>query len=422
MEDKRIYMESEALRTSVKILPGKVISHKSEHLCLKESFTSRESTLSLRTVCEVVQKGLADHSSPRRIMIVGDHGSGKTTFLKNSIVEILNRKIVHKDDILYFDLGRHISLESINQLCSNLAKEMSLRRESAILGKSGTKESERKEAVMRVLTHYKVIFIDDIDMDGRRIWKYITKCINKNELKDTLIIGTSSNAKQNDNLVNGTTNETLVTIPVPPITSLDIDLMSKMENFKETEVESVSAFLSFSQMSTIASPEVLTCIRENPFAVKIMISAVHHKIIDFQAFVNLCQQIPNNLSKTPLHIVLFILFQKLHPSEIWLLYQLSYLRSPLPVKNNNCQQQLFNLINLCLVDSSHSLSEEALRVVVPNGICIVIHELIPDTIQIQAEYGDITSLKLWKDLLAPKLKELLSDAKNQAWPFIPETW
>ena len=326
------------------------------------------------------------------IVVSGDAGVGKTTIMKHLVARITESGLFSQNEVMCVSIMEHSSLDSFYSLCSRIARQINLRKDSAALEELEGPRDRKDIAVLNVLKHFQLLFFDDIDADDHETWKYVLG-ITKKCGHSLQVIGSSSNnvRKNYENLQN---------LHMFHVNSID---NTEMRELFGKLLHNDGPFPEF--YFTLASGI--------PFNICAISSILNHnKNISFLVQCSANVNVDDTGSQFP-----SVITSQLDHRNKYLLAQLSKIRRPLPVKDSTVFK---TLLDSALVLLEYQGTQAFL--LVPSSIQKMRKSLMTYDDLACDEFKNCSALELWKDIMSPKLKEILRGCETENWTFVPESW
>ena len=324
------------------------------------------------------------------IIVNGDPGIGKSTLARHLVGKVIRERVFVESEVLCVSIYEHSSIDSLYSLCSKIARKLNLRKDSAALEELEGSRERKDAAVLNVLRHFRLVFFDDIDADDCEIWKHVM-AITKDVGQSLLVIGTSVNiGKGNQDLQN------LKTFKINSIKEDEIKgLFGNMLHIDETFP---GVYLKFAQgvPSNVCIISRFLMLKGNTsYFLPYLANKKAHEISS-------C--FPS------------VLASELDFRSKYQLAQLCKIRRPIPVKDVTC---FSTLQSYGLVIVKHQGEQAFLSV--PSTIQ-KIHKSLTSSDHEHSDLRKYSAAELWKDIMSPKLQEILIGCQKENWTFVPESW
>ena len=352
-------------------------------------------------------------NDPTCVVVYGEPGSGRTTFLSKVCDTLLERNL-KQSEICGLRVRAGCSAQSLWNFLSGISKERQDKATASLLLQSSAKLSKKYEAAQAFISsNFKLVCIDDVFSDGGLVWSHLSQLLPK--IKAHVVV---SKRKEAPLIQSTLTEQTVLSVELKGIgmDSLKQFLSNKLPHWK----------LSDDQLLRIC-----TMLNGNPASLQILTNAVNEFKLPSEsfdsAFLTNSEPLKEEKSSGFLRVLQFV-FQHLTVWEKQVLGQLCQLREPLPLKT--VSGEIGKLVRLGLVD------KEAIRedtrtnkgihsVSVPCCIQLSSLQLIDSSehngLSHEAQLH-FSVFDLWYGLLSEKLHQLVNDAQGNAWPFVPEKW
>eukprot|EP00794_Sanderia_malayensis_P009176 gene9176-10150_t len=342
--------------------------------------------------CDVVKEFIEDKNSLLKVILInGKHGAGKTTILNRVVNEVSFKHILEQDDITCFAVKSHTSIHSLYSFCSKIARNENLKQEFSILEELEGKKERKDLAVRTVLGRFKLICIDNVDADGFRVWSYLQSHFMTTDASVVIVATLSS--------------------PIESIAKNDYEIFHT-HPLTETEALDLIKFKSQIDIAMSSNRKHLLSLGQGlPINICLLSNLLVSK-------GECCLAQHGNFNKEDGDRSVFDIINKgLDCQSKYLLQQICQLRKPIPVHDPTIFEKLidFGLIESCLVKGYLFLS-------VAPGVQHYSGCLTQCHAHETHNLSRLSSAELWKDLLSPRLRELLLDCQNKGWVFVPESW
>ena len=344
------------------------------------------------------------------IQILGDPGSGCTTFAQAICISLINNEYCTEQQLLFTRVQPECNEASVWNLFSELAKEKQEKEIASVFSQTSVKLLKKLETLVQFLQlNFKVICLDDVGCDGLFVFKLISSALLRASCK---VVITSSED------IRGT-----AFIAWEDCCSVHV------KGFKEVLLpDHCTMFSSLSRQSLMSrAKNILSC---NPVAYKVFSNFVN----EFSLSVEQAEDQLDNLERYKLEnqqpfnaveLVLKLLSNWLDQTEMVSLLQLSQLRQPLPVLKTQSVSKLARLSLLTIRESKQNNAMVVYFVTMP--ICIQRYfqdefrknKIKDDEVKMKEKF-DV--LQLWLSLLSKELLVLIDNAESSEWPFVPEKW
>ena len=331
--------------------------------------------------------------SVHHFVVAGQVGSGKSTLLSH----VLNQAVFDKcfftpEQVMRISLKPHSSIFSLYSFFSKLAQNFNLRKDAAALEELEGRQERKDLAVLKVLRRFRLICIDDIDADGFKILKHLNKILDAYD-QPLIVVSTCQSIKDFQSHSN---DKDALTFVVKPLNNQDA--MKMFETLLDLGIG-------------VSIPETYVHLAKGiPSNVCVISGMLNY----YQDVAYLTQLTPASETQAPL---LCILNNELDCLSKYLLDQLCQMKRPIPVHDPTVFEKLikFGLVN----------SELRCGYIFVSATSTML-KLYPEVIKCQSHNIDnitqFSATELWKDLLSPKLREILVACQTRGDTFVPESW
>lgn len=322
------------------------------------------------------------------IVVSGDAGVGKSTVVKHFISKCLEAGIFSEKEVLCVSVKEHNSEDSFYSLCSNIARSLNLRKDSAALEELEGSRERKDVAVLSVLRNFRLVFLDDIDADEHEIWHHVLS-ITKEFGQSLLVVGTSLSIRKHYGDLHNLK-------------------MFSVNSINEAEMKELYGILL--HIDGPFPESYLKIANGIPSNICIMSSILKHNascILPFSTNTNVDDR--SSLCAT-------VIAAQLDCRSKYLLAQLCKIRRPIPVKDVT---PFNDLLNYGLAVTQYQGKQALLTV--PSSIKKIHGSLITCNLQ-HDDFKNCSPTELWKEIMSPKLKEILIGCQKENWTFVPESW
>lgn len=314
-------------------------------------------------------------NGPLKIMIQGDDGIGKSFVLKKIILKCV--QVFKALPVLYLSATEECGIESLYQLCSEVAEQLDLGKDSAVLSRYESTEIEKQDCLYKILNGIKTIIIDDADANNFKLWTFLSTFISEKKLKANLL-GSKLIAVR----LKGTND-------VPVIHTIKGLTPHELFNLYPIHASLDSSYASH------GNPSI------------------------FQMLLKLTPEERQGIFADEITTVVNNILMRLKYGEVYFLSQIALCRKPIPLLKE-AFDMMPHIVSYGLVERSES--QKCNTVWFKNCIRRAVLKLIP-SLNVPSDVKETYhASELWERLLHIKLQELLSGAKDRNWPYIPESW
>ncbi|MAG86054.1 MAG: hypothetical protein CMB97_01415 [Flavobacteriaceae bacterium] len=321
----------------------------------------------------------------KHFLLRSNFGVGKSYVLENIVTKCVNCKI-DGANVLHFAVNKECGLESMYQMFSAVGFSLDLVKESAVLErKSNT--TQREKAIIKIMRKIQLISVDDANACSWEIWNFLSKVSKEQSLK-TVILGSASLLQKLQD------DQSIRYFEIPELTSNEAEAWIREHRGAEKGVE-----IKLDKEGSIGYNPVCLLLR-----------------MKIQALPGIDVSIAVNDS---LEDILTKIFRTLPSAELYLLSQFALCRKPIPLKS---ERDVENLIRIGLVQLKKG--ERCNSIVLQPCIKVLVSKMInKENLEVDGQQKkDFSVIALWRNLLHPKLQELLTGAEQRKWPYIPEPW
>lgn len=350
-------------------------------------------------IADIVRKisELKRRQKDEKIFVLqGSYGCGKTTILRDIVDEIVKTNVFLPNEIWCTSLDQYSTLESIFYFLAGKADHHGMREQHQILLKATEGLDERKQAANKVLFHCKFLLIENIDSSKEFDHNFLKYIVNK----EIMILCTCTSPVDLENVeflefnIQKCISHAPKNAPFPALDCLD-----------EQQIQEVMPLLE----------------KLGPFYTSVLVQAVSAGLITFQS-ISLYAKMPATFSSSASKVIEAVfaqIFNKLRTQDKIQLIDLASTRIPLPIKAKESYEGLLKLglVKMLSTDGKLSVKLPHNVIMIMRGLDEIIKEYAP-----MKKESEISAVTMWKDLLPQKLQELLKQAENHAWPFVPEAW
>lgn len=362
-------------------------------------------------------ESIIDHlerKDPTCVVVYGEPGSGRTTFLSKVCDTLLERNL-KQSEICGLRVRAGCSAQSLWNFLSGISKDRLDKATASLLLQSSAKLSKKYKAAQAFISsNFKLVCIDDVYSDGGLVWSHLSQLLPK--IKAHVIV--VSTRKEAPLIQSTLTEQTVLSVELKGIgmDSFKQSLKNKLPDWKLSDDELL---------------KICTMLNGNPTSLKILTNSVNEFKLPPDSFdcgfLSHSEPLNEEESSRFLMVLQFV-FQHLTVWEKQVLGQLCQLREPLPLRT--VSEEIGKLVRLGLVDKE-AISEDTRT---NKGIhsvsvacCIQLSSLQLIDASDNSGFSPEAQLHfsvfdLWYGLLSEKLHQLVNDAQGNAWPFVPEKW
>lgn len=332
-------------------------------------------------------------SCVHHFVVVGQVGFGKSTLLSNVLNQaVFNKSLIAPEQVVRISLKPHSSIFSLYSFFSKLAQNFNLRKDAAALEALEGRQERKDLAVLKVLKRFQLLCIDDIDADGFKILKHLNKILDAYDQK-LIIVSTCLNIKDFQSHSNCKDVHTFLIRPLS-----NQDSMKMFESLLDLGID-------------VSIPETYIHLAKGIPSNICVISGILNYYQDVAYFTQLT-------AEGEMHAPLLCTLNKeLDCLSKYLLDQLCQMKRPIPVHDPTVFEKLlkFGLVNNELRGGYVFVSATS-----------SMQKLYPEVVKCQSHNIDnitqFSATELWKDLLSPKLREILVACQTRGDTFVPESW
>lgn len=336
-------------------------------------------------ICSLIQE---DQSKHRLIYVVGNPGSGRTTYCLAIVKSLIESCYIKESEAVFIKIDKHDNVNCVINCAIQLARSKKNFNDVIIrLASQRFSLEEKRHAIILVFSSFKLVCFDDLfNATNPEMFDFLQSVIKELETTVLSVISKSQRIPESGSkvMVNG----------------INVDKITYQKQWQDVMFQSY-----------FVKEKIL-----NPKASKMLIKA--SKILNIKE--NECMM--GIRSKTSVADTLHVLWEYLSISEKLIMMQLKDLRRSLPLKDTSF---LTRLNELGLVELSRSEIDgkyfEEVAMLSPSINEFVNTRNMEDTnmLKIDQKFDVFTC---WMSLLSDELVSLLEDAKSNSWPFVPEKW
>lgn len=347
-------------------------------------------------------------SQPCCVLIYGEPGCGRTTLL----LEIANAFLANglrNADILGVTVRPGCSVESLWNYLSEISKDKQDKDTASLFSQSTAKLNKKYGTAQNFLSsNFKLVLIDDVYSDGGAVWSHLSQMLLKVNAA-AIVVCTKKDAPS----VQSTLTERAV---------LSVELKGLgMDSFKKY----LNSKILNSRLSEEKQWKIFSMLNGNPTALKILVNTVNeYKLDPSESLECIIPSWPEDMKdekeNNSCSTVLQFTFSHLDAREKQVFDQLCQLREPLPAVK--FPEEVEKLIRLGLVNkSTFDLRDNAVEVIHSVSVASCLQQSLSPAADCDVQVP-FSAFDAWHSLLSEKLCQLITDAKGNAWPFVPEKW
>lgn len=356
----------------------------------EEREANQDEVLSEQISDEIKALTLLNGIDKKILILKGGYGCGKTSLLKRIYEKVgTDVKKFPPNSLWFAEMNGYSSVESTFEFLAEKAELHGVRESSQLLRTTTVDFKARKNAAVKVLYHCTVFFIDNLDASGNFDFGFLDEIA----CKDVIFLITSTenlaeriNATKVFEIPKGTFHKPLATA-CPKVTSSD--QASLVCNFSKN-------------LGPFFSSVLMQAIRVGTLSIDEALEAASNSKRQYELVEDFFLEILRKLPEESRNVLLSVVF----------------MRTDLPIKD----EKLFApLLQLKLLKKSE-VEENKWTVKVPNCVWMVLRKLEKANKLMNDNKKAPSALELWTMLLPPILQDLVKQAEQHAWPFIPEAW
>ena len=349
-------------------------------------------SISIQDVCDSICKNLDSKvglkSDLNMFHVSGLTGSGRTTFCKAVIKNLIQNRSLVESEIIYFKIDKHDNLNCVWNCGVQLARVKNLGNLAVLLASQSSTLEAKENAMVSVFDSFKVVCFDNFSISetNHQLYSLLMAIIHK--LKTNIICVSK------------------------PITSLPkYGTLVEVDGLNSAAIGSDLNWQTTFQYLDTNYKSVGKAIRSNPKAVQMLVNAS-------QILGTLHYRAPANPS--PVLDVLNLIWEHIGDYERMALSQLSELRRALPLKDGD---SLSRVIRIGLVEYEPPGAHGNLFGQAILSDCVrefVLTKRSDDKMVKTDSKFDV--FQCWMVLLSEELVGLIEEARSHSWPFVPEKW
>lgn len=362
-------------------------------------------------------ESINDHlkgNDPTCVVIYGEPGCGRTTFLSMVCDGLLQNSLKHSE-ICGLKVRAGCSAQSLWNFFSGISKDRHDKDTASLLLQSSAKLSRKYQAAQAFISsNFKLVCIDDAYADCGMVWSHLSQLLP--EIKVHVIAVC-------------TRKELVPLLHTTQLTELNVLSVELKGICVDSFKQSLSQKLPDWDLSGEELLRICTILNGNPTSLKILANAVNEFKFSPQMFDSEYLD-EEEASRCSVRMVLQFLFPHLTAWEKQVLGQLCHLREVLPLRT--VSEEIEKLVRLGLVDkeviSEVTGTSDQVTHSVSVPCCIQLsslqltHNCDNNGLNSEVQLHYFSVFDLWYGLLSEKLCQLVNDAQENAWPFVPEKW
>jgi Cdc6-like AAA superfamily ATPase len=345
---------------------------------------------SIQDVCNSICKKLESKSDLKLFRVTGLTGSGRTTFCKAVVKNLIQSHSLEESDVVYIKIDKNDNFNCVWNCGIQLARAKNLGNIAVILAAQSSTLEAKENAMVDVFDSFKVVCFDNLPIS------------ETNHQLHTLLMSIIQKVK---------TNVMCVSKPISPLPKYGTPV--EVNGLNHAVIASDSNWQKTIQYLETSYKSIDKTIHLNPKAVQMLVNVS-------QVFGPLhYQKLSSNHLSSVLN-VFNLIWEHLSDDERVVLVQLSELRRALPLKDAGV---LSRVIRLGLVEYEPPGAHGNLFGEVILSDCVrdfVFKKKDKDKIMKTDSKFDV--LQYWIMLLSEELVGLIEEARSNSWPFVPEKW
>ena len=362
---------------------------------------------------------------PSCVFVCGEPGCGRTTLLLD-ICDALLGSGLKDSEILGMRVRAGCTGQSLWNFLSEISKNKQDKDTASLLSQSTAKLGKKYKAAQTFISsNFKLVCVDDVLSDGGIVWCHLSQLLYKiNTCGTTCAVVACT--KKDAPFLEATLTDVEHTIHSVELKGISVDSFKK----------SLGRELPNWDSSDEQQMRICSMFSGNPTALKVILNTVNEFKLPPQSldcsFLS-CSEHPTEPIDCSVLRALQFSFQHLTACEKQVFGQLCQLRESLPMVNVSKEVEKLarlGLVNKEAVSFSNGGSDAIYSVSVAS--CLQLGSLQLSnciSLDISADHmpcGEVqvqfSAYDAWHALLSEKLRQLISDAEENAWPFVPEKW
>ena len=361
---------------------------------------SLELSSSVKSVIDDISK----LSQPCRVLIYGEPGCGRTTLLREIANEFLANGL-RNSEILGVRVRPGCSVESLWNYLSEISKDKQDKDTASLLSQSTTKLNKKYSTAQNFLSsNFKLVLIDDVYSDGGIVWSHLSQMLLK---VNAVVVCTKKDAPS---LQSTLTEQAVLALEIKGL---------RMDYFKEY----LDSKILNSRLSEEKQWKIFSMLNGNATALKILVNTVNEYKLPSESLDCIIPSWSEDMKTEKddsCSMMLQFTFSHLDAREKQVFDQLCQLREPLPAVK--FPEEVEKLIRLGLVNkSTFDVRDNAVEVIHSVSVASCLQQSLSPAADSDVQVS-FRAFNAWHSLLSEKLDQLITDAKRNAWPFVPEKW
>ena len=361
---------------------------------------SLELSSSVKSVIDDISK----LSQPCRVLIYGEPGCGRTTLLREIANEFLANGL-RNSEILGVRVRPGCSVESLWNYLSEISKDKQDKDTASLLSQSTTKLNKKYSTAQNFLSsNFKLVLIDDVYSDGGIVWSHLSQMLLK---VNAVVVCTKKDAPS---LQSTLTEQAVLALEIKGL---------RMDYFKEY----LDSKILNSRLSEEKQWKIFSMLNGNATALKILVNTVNEYKLPSESLDCIIPSWSEDMKTEKddsCSMMLQFTFSHLDAREKQVFDQLCQLREPLPAVK--FPEEVEKLIRLGLVNkSTFDVRDNVVEVIHSVSVASCLQQSLSPAADSDVQVS-FRAFNAWHSLLSEKLDQLITDAKRNAWPFVPEKW